>query len=335
MRIRVSAALFTLSLLAACGSDGSPGGGLLLDSGPPGPGPGDVQGIGGDPDGGGQADAAGPDGAPAGDAGTPDSGHAGDTGAPDAGGPDSSGPDAAGPDAADATPGACEEGARRCHEGAVWECTDGAWVEDHACAGPCVAGQCACLPSCEGKECGDDGCGGTCGTCFGAACDPETSTCVTPDPPTVYAAIVVQDLWGGTCSGSNTPGADIRGAELFDPQGALVGRWSEAVAKLGETCPNNATDVSEVLGDPDSGDLSLAGGWVAGTFEGKNAILPGFTVTVHETGSQAGGSDEKFAVYLATDLDCPSLPDAKSTCMKLISEGGLGTTSFTITGQSP
>ena len=35
----------------------------------------------------------------------------------------------------------------------------------------CVEGQCTadCQPACDGKECGDDGCGGLCGTCPGAA----------------------------------------------------------------------------------------------------------------------------------------------------------------------
>jgi len=44
-----------------------------------------------------------------------------------------------------------------------------------ACTGKtvCEAGQCvACKPSCDGKDCGDDGCGGTCGTCgLGKTCN--------------------------------------------------------------------------------------------------------------------------------------------------------------------
>ncbi len=37
----------------------------------------------------------------------------------------------------------------------------------------------SCAPACSGKECGDDGCGGTCGTCPDAAaiCDPGTFKC--------------------------------------------------------------------------------------------------------------------------------------------------------------
>ena len=36
------------------------------------------------------------------------------------------------------------------------ECPPGTW---------CLDGACQCKPSCEGKECGSDGCGGSCGTC--------------------------------------------------------------------------------------------------------------------------------------------------------------------------
>ncbi len=38
--------------------------------------------------------------------------------------------------------------------------------------GVCEEGRCVCVPSCAGKECGDDGCGGTCpSTCqSGEAC---------------------------------------------------------------------------------------------------------------------------------------------------------------------
>ena len=31
----------------------------------------------------------------------------------------------------------------------------------------------ACTPDCDGRECGDDGCGGTCGECGGACCDVD------------------------------------------------------------------------------------------------------------------------------------------------------------------
>jgi len=41
------------------------------------------------------------------------------------------------------------------------------------------SGECGCLPDCEGKECGDDGCGGTCGECAGSldVCIDGVCTC--------------------------------------------------------------------------------------------------------------------------------------------------------------
>jgi hypothetical protein len=44
----------------------------------------------------------------------------------------------------------------------------------------------ACTPSCSGKECGDDGCGGTCGSCTGKLkCSAASSKCEFPLPPGV------------------------------------------------------------------------------------------------------------------------------------------------------
>lgn len=49
----------------------------------------------------------------------------------------------------------------RCH---AWECCD-----DGDCAANSICDPdthtCQCLPDCTGKKCGDDGCGGSCGTC--------------------------------------------------------------------------------------------------------------------------------------------------------------------------
>lgn len=41
----------------------------------------------------------------------------------------------------------------------------------------CLDGECVCIPQCDGKECGDDGCGGQCGQCdFGCVC--ADGTCI-------------------------------------------------------------------------------------------------------------------------------------------------------------
>ena len=49
----------------------------------------------------------------------------------------------------------------------------GGMVSCGGCPGgvPCVNGACGCTPSCAGKQCGGDGCGGSCGSCNnGASC---------------------------------------------------------------------------------------------------------------------------------------------------------------------
>ena len=76
----------------------------------------------------------------------------------------------------------CSAGGKRCY-GAGFQicgqhdedvCLD--WGQVTPCTGndECQEGACLCSPQCAGKNCGNDGCGGTCGTC------PEGSDC-TPD----------------------------------------------------------------------------------------------------------------------------------------------------------
>jgi hypothetical protein len=50
------------------------------------------------------------------------------------------------------------------------------WNEDRPATGP----SCSCTPSCDGRVCGDDTCGGSCGSC-GAGETCEAGVCV-PDP---------------------------------------------------------------------------------------------------------------------------------------------------------
>jgi hypothetical protein len=47
--------------------------------------------------------------------------------------------------------------------------------------GTCASGACQCTPQCSGKECGDDGCNGTCGSCSGSqmCVDAECVQCQT------------------------------------------------------------------------------------------------------------------------------------------------------------
>lgn len=73
---------------------------------------------------------------------------------------------------------------------------DGCGGSCGACQGPCVAGECVCEPSCDDVECGGDGCGGTCGACApGSACADGTCVCI----PDCAGAECGDDGCGGTC----------------------------------------------------------------------------------------------------------------------------------------
>ena len=51
--------------------------------------------------------------------------------------------------------------------------TDKVWTDQ----GKCASNHCACLPDCTGAICGDDGCGGSCGTCEDNDVCDGTETC--------------------------------------------------------------------------------------------------------------------------------------------------------------
>jgi hypothetical protein len=71
------------------------------------------------------------------------------------------------------------------------------------------AGQCQCTPSCDGKSCGSDGCGGTCGTCQnGQTCDGAGLCQCTP---VCDGKSCGSDGCGGTC-GSCQNGQTCNGA---------------------------------------------------------------------------------------------------------------------------
>ena len=70
---------------------------------------------------------------------------------------------------------------------------------DAALIGPCAAAvaEC-CIPDCDGSECGDDGCGGTCGECDGPdIC--EEGLCVCAVEPSCEGKECGDDGCGGSC----------------------------------------------------------------------------------------------------------------------------------------
>jgi len=85
-----------------------------------------------------------------------------------------------------------------CPEGEVCIFEDGLPVEGNGESEPFLPAACACLPDCAGKECGGDGCGGSCGQCVEPAMcggGGQEGICVKPEP--AAAVVPAGPFWMG------------------------------------------------------------------------------------------------------------------------------------------
>ncbi len=88
---------------------------------------------------------------------------------------------------------ACWAGLQLCEGDGVITCLDGTWSEIIPCnSGTCVDGSCIdCTPTCEGKVCGPDGCGDTCGACAeGASVSRACAVGVNPSAGSASAGMM-------------------------------------------------------------------------------------------------------------------------------------------------
>jgi len=107
-------------------------------------------------------------------------------------------------------------------QGCIAQCGDRVCGDD-GCGGSCgtctgaqtcTDGACACVPTCNGKACGSDGCGGTCGVCGeGTACVVNQCVCA----PDCSGTVCGPDGCGGLCDAC--PGTLVcDGAQCCEPQ---------------------------------------------------------------------------------------------------------------------
>ena len=90
----------------------------------------------------------------------------------------------------------------------------------------CKSGNCLCVPNCDGQECGNDGCGGQCGTCTGQdACQNGTCVC----QPACDGKECGADGCGGDCG----PCDD---GSYCDSNVCKVGQCGAAGAVFGNGC---------------------------------------------------------------------------------------------------
>lgn len=115
------------------------------------------------------------------------------------------------------------------------------------------AGPEACTPACGGRVCGDDGCGGSCGTCgAGTTCSDGTcvSGCVSPWNPTWQETQYAGEYWveyvvqgGGSLPVAVT--LEVSGGASY-PMSYAYGKWTTGVDYLasGTTVVLHATDAT-------------------------------------------------------------------------------------------
>ena len=108
---------------------------------------------------------------------------------------------------------------------------DGKYCGDDGCNGSCgacatgqicsAASRCVsnpCLPQCGGKQCGSDGCGGSCGTCpDGKACDDPTGAC-----KNVVACNHDRPVCATACATNEYCGTDCACHRVRDPRPDVV-----------------------------------------------------------------------------------------------------------------
>jgi hypothetical protein len=167
---------------------------------------------------------------------------------------------------------------------------------------------------------------------------------VTP-PPTQYFAVIVDDseefathrpAGQDPCATSSVGahGADVDAVELRDDTGGSLGFYDSVRLEVGAFCEGNDRfdpvadkyrDVAEVKGAADGtlteNFVSLGGGYVIGEFAGTPQVLPGHTIVVYEVGSDAGGVDEGYTVFVATDLGCGQGGASRAACQVEVGSG--------------
>jgi hypothetical protein len=96
---------------------------------------------------------------------------------------------------------------------------------DDGCGGSCgscgthqtcsAANQCVCAPSCSGKSCGDDGCGGSCGSCGSNRTCSAAGQCVCA--PNCSGKVCGDDGCGGSCGSCGLGTSCSGGSCVSDP----------------------------------------------------------------------------------------------------------------------
>ncbi len=166
--------------------------------------------------------------------------------------------------------------------------------------------------------------------------------------PTEYFAVLVDDSaffsthradGGNPCATSSVGahGADIDAVGLFDGS-TVLGYFATVDVQTGSQCEvaDKYKADAEATGAPNGtlteNFVSLGGGALIGEFENQVQVLPGYTLVVYEVGKDVGGIDEKYDVFVATELDCINQDRASCTVKVTGTDGAAGEGTFPLSG---
>ena len=155
--------------------------------------------------------------------------------------------------------------------GAVESPTDSGGIPEQSGRDSSRLDNCRCFPWCEGKECGDDGCGGSCGDCVGLQeiCQAGQCVCV----PYCEVNICGSDGCGGLCG-------------LCEEWEECVDGWCEFTGEDGDcrdillcavTCPNyldcidDCYDQSSINGQGTYDDMVECSDTICAEYENQSA----------------------------------------------------------------
>ncbi len=218
-------------------------------------------------------------------------------------------------DAGPPSAGLCEDSCPTAGDG---ECDDGgegslfdvcALGTDCADCGPRTVG--TCTPNCTGRSCGDDGCGGTCGTCASGSC--VDGSCVTDGctgAPRCEGNVAVrcEDIGGSSATVRETcPDRCEAGACVSDPPPSAVrirGSYGSATPIVTGT-PPNLTSVLSLSATPtftpDVANLPRVFGVTPTTLApspGACASSVNFTLNRSEVSAQVSGTGSDCVLWI-------------------------------------
>lgn len=157
-----------------------------------------------------------------------------------------------------------------------------------------------CTPTCEGRDCGDDGCGGMCGECSGDTplCTAQ-GVCEAECSPKCMDRVCGDDGCGGTC------GACLEGVECLD--GSCQNPfWVDPETMLMWENPASGNPLDWAQAMDYCGDLVLAGysDWWLPTIGELRTLIRGCEFT--ESGGECNVGDEGFSGCLEYDCEEPA-----------------------------